>query len=64
MLPAQWRDVARDLVGSAHVSQRHFEIAGVPQDDGGDEQVEAGCAIGLVLEPPITQLAELVSLAE
>src|SRR3546814_5983244 len=35
-------------------------IAGVPQDDGGDEQVEAGGAIGLVLEPPITQFAELV----
>src|SRR3546814_15587155 len=60
MLPAQWRDVARDLVGRADVSQRHFEIASVPQDDGGDEQVEAGGAISLVFEPPITQFAELV----
>lgn len=49
MLPAQWRDVACDFVGCADVRQRHFEIASVPQDDGGDEQVEAGGAIGLVL---------------
>lgn len=60
MFPAQWRDVTCDFVGRADISQRHFEIAGVPQDDGGDEQVEAGGAIGLVLEPPITQFAELV----
>src|SRR3546814_2272579 len=39
---------------------RLFEIAGVPQDDGGDEQIEAGGAIGLVFEPPVAQLAELV----
>src|SRR3546814_14827511 len=50
MLPAQWCDVARDFVGRADVHQRHFEIAGVPQDDSGDEQVEAGCAIGLIFE--------------
>src|SRR3546814_18430626 len=37
-----------------------LEIAGVPQDDGGDEQIEAGGAIGLVFEPPVAQLAELV----
>ena len=60
MLPAQWCDVARDFVGRADVHQRHFEIAGVPQDDSGDEQVEAGCAIGLIFEPPVAQLAELV----
>ena len=60
MLPAQWRDVACDFVGCADVRQRHFEIASVPQDDGGDEQVEAGGAIGLVLEPTIAQFAELV----
>src|SRR3546814_19973660 len=60
MFPAQWRDVTCDFVWRADISQRHFELAGVPQDDGGDEQVEAGGAIGLVLEPPITQFAELV----
>src|SRR3546814_10173494 len=60
MLPAQWCDVARDFVGRADVHQRPFEIAGVPQDDSGDEQVEAGCAIGLIFEPPVAQLAELV----
>src|SRR3546814_15998182 len=58
MLPAQWCDVARDFVGRADVHQRHFEIAGVPQDDSGDEQVEAGCALGLIFEPPAAQLAE------
>src|SRR3546814_6135123 len=41
MLPAQWCDVARDFVGRADVHQRHFEIAGVPQDDSGDEQVRS-----------------------
>src|SRR3546814_19807335 len=61
MFPAQWRDVTCDFVGRADISQRHFEIAGVPQDAGGDEQVEAGGAIGLVLEPPLTQFAELVA---
>ena len=38
----------------------HFGIADVPQDEGGDEQLESECAIGLVLEPPIAQFAELV----
>ncbi len=56
--------MARDLVWRAHVGQSPLKIAGVPQDGRSDQQVEAGCAIGLVLEPPITQLAELVSLAE
>ena len=37
-----------------------FEIAGVPQDDGGHKEIEAGGAIGLVLEPPVAQLAKLV----
>ena len=60
MLPAQWRDVACDFVGCADVRQRHFEIASVPQDDGGDEQVEAGGAVGLVFEPAVPQFAELV----
>src|SRR3546814_18338895 len=60
MLPAQWCDVARDFVGRADVHQRHHAIAGVPQDDSGDEQVEAGCAVGLILEPPVAQLAGLV----
>src|SRR3546814_20037042 len=60
MLPAQWCDVARDFVGRADVHQRHFELAGVPQDDSGDEQAEAGCAIGLIFEPPVAQLAALV----
>src|SRR3546814_3819651 len=55
VLPAQRCDVACDLVGRTDVSQRHFEIAGVPQDDGGDEQIEARCPISLVLEAPITQ---------
>src|SRR3546814_20348012 len=60
MFPAQWRDVTCDFVGRADISQRHFEIAGVPQDDGGDEQVEAGGEIGLGPETHDTHFAELV----
>src|SRR3546814_14691648 len=63
MLPAQWCDVAREFVARADVHQRHFEIAGVPQDCSGDEQVEAGCAIGLIFEPLVAQLAEQIGSA-
>lgn len=60
MLPSQRSDVARDVLRDRQRTDRLLEIAGVPQDDGGDEQVDAGSAIGLVLEPPVAQLTELV----
>src|SRR5271170_3889080 len=34
-----------------------FEINGVPEDDGSDNQVESTCAITLVLEAAVTQVA-------
>ncbi len=52
--------MAGHLVQRPHVGQCPFEIAGVPQDDGRDQQVEAGGAVGLVLEPTVAQFAELV----
>ena len=38
-----------------------LQIAGVPQDDGGDDQVEAGGAMLLVLVGPITNLAQAMN---
>ena len=60
MLPSQWGDVASNVLRDRKGADCLFEIAGIPQDDGGYEQIEAGGAIGLVLEPPVAQLAELV----
>lgn len=59
MLPSYGRcdeQCASDRKGA----DRLFEIAGVPQHDGGHEQIEAGSAIGLVLEPLVVQFAELI----
>ncbi len=36
------------------------EIDSVPQDDGGRDQVETGCAVLLVLEGAVPDLAEVV----
>ena len=36
------------------------EVDGVPQDDGRDDQVEAGCPVPLVLEGAVAQFAEPV----
>jgi hypothetical protein len=52
--------VAGSFGRHGHAGDGLFEVAGVPQDDGGYEQVEAGGAIGLVLEPAVAQFAELV----
>jgi hypothetical protein len=52
--------MARDLVRRSNVGQCLFEIAGVPEDDHGDQQFEAGGAVGLVLEPAVAQLTDLV----
>ena len=60
MLPSQRGDMARNVFGDRQRPDRLFEITSVPQDDGGHEEIEAGGAIGLVLEPPVAQLAELV----
>lgn len=37
-----------------------FQIDSVPQYDGSHHQVEAGCAVTLILKAPITQFAKPV----
>ena len=42
----------------AQGGNRTVQIAGVPQDDGRDEEVEAGRAMLLVFEGPVADFAE------
>src|SRR3954467_2005284 len=53
VLPSERREVSEKVVGNvlglAHCSDRAAQIAGVPQDDGRDEEIEAGSAVLLVL---------------
>ena len=58
MLPTQGRDVAHGFAVDAEVGGGLLEVSRVPQDDGRDEQVEAGGAVGLVLERAVAQLAQ------
>lgn len=60
MLPPERCDVAGSFGRDGHAGDGLFEVAGVPQDDGGYEQVEAGGAVGLVFKPAVPQFAELV----
>ena len=60
MLPPERCDVAGGFRRHRHAGDSLFEIAGVPQNDGGDEQVEPGGAVGLIFEPAVAQFAELV----
>ena len=60
MFPPKRCDVAGSFGRHGHAGDGLFEVAGVPQDDGGYEQVEAGGAVGLVFEPAVLQFAELV----
>ena len=65
MLPAEGGDVRKevvrnDLTPAAERVGSPGEIDGVPQDDGGSDEVEAGGAVALVLESTIAQLAETV----
>ncbi len=55
MLPAEWCDVGEQIVGhmdtlGAEMLDGPFEVDGVPVDDGGGEQAEAGRPETLVLE--------------
>jgi len=63
MLPSERRDVSEKLVGNDFAARTQFgdsaaEIDGVPEDDGGDGKVEAGGAVALVFESPVTDFAE------
>jgi hypothetical protein len=62
MLPAQRGDMGEQGVG--HVDAAVTQMAGgaveidcVPQDDGRDDEVEAGGAVSLVLEGAVAKLA-------
>lgn len=58
-LPAHWSNMGEQGVGHvdavlAQVAGSAVEIDDVPQDDGRDDQVEAGCSVPLVLESAVT----------
>ena len=62
MLPAErgevCQQVIRDVFGLAQGGDGTLEIAGVPQDDGGHDEVEAGGAMLLVFVGPIANFPE------
>ncbi len=65
MGPAKRGDVFDDIVWDGHtvfpqISDGGFQIFCVPQDDGGDQKVETGCFVDLVLITAIAHFAELV----
>jgi hypothetical protein len=47
-----------NVLGLAQGSDRAAQIAGVPQDDGGDEEIEAGSAVLLVLVGAVADFAQ------
>src|SRR5271157_5088085 len=65
MLPAERGHMSKKLVGDGFGfgAQAQFvdgaaEIDSVPENDGGDGEIEAGGAVTLVLESPVTDFAE------
>ena len=62
MLPAERGEVGqqmiRDILGLAQGGDGALEISRVPQDDCGDEQVQAGGAVLLVLVGAVADFAE------
>ena len=63
MLPSERGDMLGELrpdVASfaAQPVERTFEIHRVPQDDGGDQEIEAGGSIGLAFEAPVPHFAK------
>jgi hypothetical protein len=62
VLPAQRREVGKKVVGHtlslAQGVDRVVQIAGVPQGDGGDEEVQTGGAVLLVLVGAVADFAE------
>ncbi len=49
------------MLGLAHGFDGAGEVTGVPEDDGGDDQVETGSAVLLVLECPVTDFSKPVN---
>ena len=62
MLPAQRRQVRQQGIGDVLAFAQHgdgaFEIAGVPKDDSGHDEVEARRAMLLVFVGAVTDFAE------
>jgi hypothetical protein len=65
VLPGRGPDVRKELVGHVLVSVAQVlhpmpEVAGVPGDDGGDQQVEPARPMRLILERAVADLAQTV----
>ena len=63
MLPSERRDMGKQLIRNDFAARTQFvdgaaEIEGVPENDGGDGEIEARGAIALVFERAITDFAE------
>ena len=62
VLPAQRREMRQEMFGDifrlAQGGDRSFEVSGVPQDDRGNDEVQARSAVLLVLVGAITDFAE------
>ena len=50
--------VGKDFAARAQFVDGAAEIDGVPEDDGGDGEIEAGSAVALVFEGPIPDFAK------
>lgn len=62
MLPAQWGDMPDEIrvSGNANFGKCGLKIARVPENDRGDEKVEAGGTIDLIFEGSVTDLAQAI----
>ncbi len=64
MLPADWGEVSEvgvwNVLDLAEGVDRTGEIARVPENDGGDDQIEAGCPVLLVFEGSVPDFTEPV----
>jgi hypothetical protein len=65
MLPSEWGQVGQQVLGNilnlAQGGDGAFQIPRVPQDDRGDEKVQAGGSVLLVLVGTIANLSEPVN---
>ena len=62
MLPSEERDVGEEVVRNSdtpgtQVLDGAVEVDGIPVDDRGGVEAQAGCPKALVLEGPVTNLA-------
>ena len=66
VFPAEWGEVREEglvdgpLLESFDEVGGAFEVDGVPEDDGGGEEVESGCSVALVVEGSVADFAEAV----